>query len=219
MSAAVLERLKVRLRLAAPRAVRKSFRVASALLGSRIATPAIPHAQVRGAALFGSREDLLDSLPPSGLVAELGTLRGAFAREILARTTPRELHLVDINTSLLDPAVRSDPRVVVHQGLTTQVIESFPADCFDWIYIDADHAYGAVRRDAETAAQRVAPGGYLVFNDFAHIDLELGRYGVFRAVSEFAVSSGWPVSHFALSPDGLFDIALRRPPNNETVVK
>lgn len=59
------------------------------------------------------------------------------------------------------------------------------------------------------AAQKVKPGGYLVFNDYA--DPYLGRYGVHRAVTEFANAAGWPLVMFAHEPSALYDVALQRP--------
>jgi hypothetical protein len=50
-----------------------------------------------------------------------------------------------------------------------------------------------------------------VFNDFAHIDPYLGRYGVHRAVTEFIGKAQWPVRYFAFEPAGLYDIAIQRP--------
>ena len=65
--------------------------------------------------------------------------------------------------------------------------------------------------DARIAAAKVKPAGYLVFNDFAHADPYLGAYGVHRAVVEFAVTRGWKFAWWAYEPNGLYDVALRRP--------
>lgn len=171
----------------------------------------MPDALVGGARLCGSREDMLAHLPKHGVVAELGTYRGDFARAISRINAPRELHLIDIDYSLLDARGLEAPAVVRHIGLTHEVIAGFPDAHFDWIYIDADHAYASAVADAAAAAPKVKPGGYLGFNDFAHIDPLLGRYGVHRAATEFAVREGWPVAFFAFHPAALYDIALRRP--------
>lgn len=48
-------------------------------------------------------------------------------------------------------------------------------------------------RDANAALTKVKPGGFLVFNDFAHADPFLGTYGVQRAVADFVVANRWPV--------------------------
>ena len=65
--------------------------------------------------------------------------------------------------------------------------------------------------DARVAATKIKPGGYLVFNDFAHADPYLGAYGVHRAVVEFAATRGWKFVWWAYEPNGLYDVALRRP--------
>ncbi|HWP14666.1 MAG TPA: class I SAM-dependent methyltransferase, partial [Xanthobacteraceae bacterium] len=107
-------------------------------------------------------------MPKRARVAEVGTYRGEFARHILGTCDPAELHLIDIDTSLLDPAVAKDTRVSVHQGLSQEMLARFSDDRFDWIYIDGDHSYEGASGDARVAASKVKPGGYLVFNDFAH---------------------------------------------------
>jgi hypothetical protein len=68
-----------------------------------------------------------------------------------------------------------------------------------------------VKRDEVAAAPKVKSGGFLVFNDFAHIDRRLGRSGVHRAAVEFATERGWPFAWWAYEGDGLYDVALRRP--------
>ena len=161
--------------------------------------------------MCASRQDLVARLPKGGFIAEAGTHKGDFARHILTVAEPSELHLIDLDFSLLRPDVGSDPRVVKHDGFSHDVLAGFPAQGFDWIYIDADHSYAGVARDAAAAADKVKPGGFLVFNDFAHIDPHLGAYGVHRAVVDFAVKHNWTFAWFAYEPSALYDVALRRP--------
>jgi predicted O-methyltransferase YrrM len=161
--------------------------------------------------LCASRNDLIKNLPKQARVAEVGTYRGEFARHILSASDAAELHLIDIDMSLLDPAVAMDIRVSIHQGLSQDTLGRFPNDHFDWIYIDGDHSYEGASGDARIAASKVKPGGYLVFNDFAHADPYLGAYGVHRAVVEFAVTRGWKFAWWAYEPNGLYDVALQRP--------
>ena len=130
----------------------------------------------------------------------MGTYKGEFARHLLAACEPKSLHLVDLDFSLLDPTVGQDARVQRHNGLSHEVLATFPDAYFDWMYIDADHSYAGVTRDADAAAPKVKPGGFLVFNDFAHMDPFLGAYGVHRAVVDFAVARGWPFAWFAYDP-------------------
>jgi len=158
-----------------------------------------------------NRIALISELTVNGCVAELGTFKGDFAKNILLRSSPTELHLVDIDFSRLNPEISSDPRVVRHLGFTKDALTKFEDEYFDWIYVDADHSYEGTLRDAKLSAPKSHSGGFLVFNDFAHLDTGYGRYGVHRAVSEFAVNMSWPLAFLAFSPDGLYDVALRKP--------
>jgi predicted O-methyltransferase YrrM len=154
---------------------------------------------------------LLDELPHGGVVAELGTDKGDFARQIVARSRPRELHLIDIDYSQFDPAGLAEPQVRRHRGLAHEVIATFPDNTFDWVYIDADHSHAGALTDARAAAPKIMPGGFMVFNDFAHADPHGGRYGVHRAVVDFAIESGWPFRFFAYEVLALYDVALGKP--------
>ena len=145
-------------------------------------------------------------------MCEVGTQHGFFAQTILTTSAPAELHLIDVDFSLLNPIVRQSPSVVLHQALSHQALARFADETFDWIYIDADHSYEAVVCDIEAAAPKVKRNGYLAFNDFARIVRPgLGTFGVHQAVSEFVVRSRWPVTHFCMNGEALYDIALRKP--------
>ena len=87
--------------------------------------------------MLPTRIVLLEHLPHGGTVAEIGTLHGDFAREILRIANPRELHLVD---KFIEPRAREmaeDPslkgRVHVHEADSAEALKSFPDAFFDWI--------------------------------------------------------------------------------------
>lgn len=161
--------------------------------------------------MCASRYELVAALPRGGRIAEIGTDKGEFAQHILTTCAPDSLHLIDLDFSALLPALREDARVHLHEGKSHELLATFPDEHFDWIYIDADHSYAGVTRDANVAASKVKKGGYLVFNDFAHMDPFLGAYGVHRAVVDFALSRDWEFAWFAYDPMALYDVALRRP--------
>ncbi len=194
-------------------------RIKSALRLGRLAmqpvpppAPQIPQAQLNGCQLLCNRYEMLRRLPQAGIIAEIGTYRGSFARIMLDTMAPTRLHLADITFSLCRADVLADPRVERHEGTSLAFLNSRADASFDMIYVDADHGYDAVRADAAAAALKVKPGGFLVFNDFARIIRPgFGVLGVHQAVCEFAVASGWPVAFFCLEGEALYDIALRRP--------
>jgi hypothetical protein len=193
-----------------PGRVRHLMRLGRHLVARGQPSMAIPPELLADCRVCASRNELVKNLG-GGRLAEVGTYRGDFARHILRSCDPAELHLIDLDVSLLDPAVAADQRVTVHRGLSDEMLPRFPDGHFDWIYIDGDHSYGGAGRDARAAATKVKPGGHLVFNDFAHADPYLGAYGVHRAVTEFAVTRGWTFAWWAYEPNGLYDVALRRP--------
>jgi SAM-dependent methyltransferase len=201
--------LAIRSRL--PERLRRVLRLGRHLFTTGEPSMAIPPELLAGCRMCASRHELVTNLPRQARVAEVGTYRGGFARHILDACDPAELHLIDIDVSLLEAAVAADRRVSVHVGLSDEMLTQFPDDHFDWIYIDGDHSYDGASRDARVAATKVKPGGTLVFNDFAHADPYLGAYGVHRAVVEFAVTRGWPFVWFAYEPNALYDVALQRP--------
>ena len=159
-----------------------------------------------------NRRTMLDFLPKNSIVAELGSEKGIFANQIIERTSPIELHLCDVNfTKFDDNNIISGKSVKKHEKNTIEFLDAFPKEFFDWIYIDASHAYKDVVKDIKAAKSKVKKGGLLIFNDFAHINPSLARFGVMRAVSEFIKNERWKVKYFAFNHSALYDIAIERP--------
>ena len=207
----MVTRFELVLRRNLPAGVRRLLRLGRHALVKGGSSPPLPPHLVQDCRVSASRYDLVAALPRGGRIAEVGTYKGDFARHILAHCDPAELHLIDLDFSLLDPAVAAEPRVRKHAGQSHEVLARFSDQHFDWIYIDADHSYAGTSRDAFAAAAKVRRGGYLVFNDFAHLDPYLGAYGVHRAVVEFAIAKDWPFAWFAYEGNALYDVALQRP--------
>jgi hypothetical protein len=205
-----IKRFELRFRMASPQALRMIYRRFRRLNGVR-PSRSIPAELLSECRFLPSRVDMLEHLPKGGRVAELGTYRGDFAREILNRNDPCELHLVDIDFSRIDKALWADSRVSRHGGFAHHVLTQLPDSFFDWIYVDAEHSYEATLRDALAAAPKLKPGGFLAFNDFAHIDPQFGRYGVHNAVVDFTIEHRWPIRYFAFEGNALYDIALQKP--------
>lgn len=207
----LFRRLSLPLRKRLPQRVRFALRLVNHLFFHRNrASLPLPQELVADCRVCASRWHLLAFLPHGGRIAEVGTHRGDFARQILDVCHPQELRLADLDTSFLNPAIEKDPLVRVYRGFSHEVLTTFPDDYFDWVYIDADHSYDATLRDARAAASKVKRGGYLVFNDFAHIGPNLGAFGVHRAVIDFAINDGWRFRWFAFEPNALYDVALQR---------
>ena len=102
-------------------------------------------------------------------------------------------------------------QVVLHQGKSNSVLKQFPDHCFDFVYIDADHSYQAVRKDIEVAKHKIRAGGFLIFNDYTYWSpVECIPYGVMGAVNELCLHEGWEFVYFSLDPYMYCDVAIRR---------
>jgi Methyltransferase domain len=177
--------------------------------------PQLRNEHLQDCIVLPNRIVLLERLPHGGTVAEIGTLHGDFAREILRIAKPRELHLVDI---FIEPRAREladDPslkdHVHLHKSDSAEALESFPDAYFDWIYIDAQHTYEGVKRDIAAASRKVKSGGFLVFNDYTIWSyIEMQPYGVVPAVNAFCIEHDWAFAYLAL-PDHMYcDVALKK---------
>jgi hypothetical protein len=174
--------------------------------------PQLGQEHLRHCAVLPDRIALLERLPKGGIVAEVGTLHGEFAREILRRVEPQELHVIDheIDARVRDLA-REFPSVRVHHRDSVEALESFQDQYFDWIYIDAQHGYEGVKRDTDAARRKVKLDGLLVFNDYTMWSYaEMQPYGVVAAVNELCVEDGWEFVYLALPAHMYCDVAIRR---------
>lgn len=160
----------------------------------------------------GDRNSLLALLPEGGTVAEIGVFQGTFARAIFDRTKPKELYLIDCwehqeQAAYPDPTnyethqqlqswanVREmfcrNPEVRVIRAFSQAAAQRFPDNYFDWIYLDANHGYEAVKADLATWYPKIKPGGFLLGHDWVTSEAAGFPVGVIQAVSEFLESNG-----------------------------
>jgi len=164
-----------------------------------------------------NRTELLRLLPAGGVVAEVGVFRGDFSHRILEIARPRKLHLIDpwvhqeiplwekrddefhldcarnVQSRFAD-AIRQR-RVVMHHGFSVDLLPLFPEGYFDWVYLDGDHRYPAVREELEICRTRVKPRGLVCGHDYIKPELypeeTRPRLGVVPAVRDFCEAWGW----------------------------
>jgi hypothetical protein len=153
--------------------------------------------------LAAARRRLLRKLPKGAVCAEIGVWRGDGAAAVLRHTQPATLYLIDPWEQQVerDRSLYGRPQSemdAVHDGVAqrfsaqiasgqVKMLRSRSQDvvlpqALDWVWIDGDHTYDAVRADLQKFAQIVKPGGYLAGDDYA-----LGWWGgdVITAVDEF----------------------------------
>jgi predicted O-methyltransferase YrrM len=189
---------------------------ASTLLGQHLfEVPAkLTQAAVNDARLFADRIEALQYFPKGGRVAEVGTQAGWYAQRMVETLAPHELHLFDLDFSLLEaerPELASRSEVSLHKGDSSEMLNRLPDGYFDWIYIDGDHNIDGVRRDAAIAVRKVRPNGVLVFNDYTPWSImELNDYGVMPVVNELLQNGEWKVAYFTFHQHMYCDMAIRR---------
>lgn len=169
-----------------------------------------------------NREVLLERLPKGGCVAEVGVAFGDFSEQILARTQPDVLHLIDawqgeryglgitsIEEKFSDRIAAKT--VVVNRGLSTEVLETFPDQYFDWIYIDTDHTFRTTLAELRLADKKVRRNGRILGHDFCTGNVvKPVIYGVVQACNKFCVDQGWVYEFLTLESDGHFSFSLKR---------
>jgi hypothetical protein len=188
-------------------------------LGVAFETPVmLKPEQVENARVFSDRQHLVKALSGQGTVGgEIGTLRGDFASYILETVLPKKLYLFDLDMQTYDVAKRFENEidaklVELIEGDSSTRLAQFPADHFDWLYIDGDHSYAGCRKDLIQAVRTVKPGGLIFANDyifFSHV--EGVPFGVIHAVNELCHEYGAEIAGLSLQPQMYCDVAVRLP--------
>lgn len=116
--------------------------------------------------------------------AEIGVLNGHNALSMLNSLSLSKLYLIDTDTSNIISKVRNNTKTTIITGQSSDV-HSYLPDNLDFIYIDGDHSYSAVKKDIELYYPKVREGGILGGHDFC-----ANQQGVVRAVMELGYKFG-----------------------------
>jgi len=210
----------LRIRSAVRRAANKvGYDIHRTLFPVRMTIPPLLQEHVDGAVLYAHRTRALESLPRGGVVAEIGVALGDFSQAMLTYLAPCRFDAFDLFIGLSHRAQYerrfadeiAAGKLHVHEGDSSLEMEKQPDSTYDVIYIDGDHSYEGVMRDANTSARKLKSDGILIFNDYIIFDYIHGvPYGVVPVVHEFCVNRGWKVVYFTLCEHLFNDIALRR---------
>ena len=169
------------------------------------------------------REELLELMPKNGVVAELGVNKGEFSEKILSICQPQKLHLVDIwGSERYNQDIRksvekkfekeiSAGKVEINLGLSSDVVEKFSDNYFDWIYVDTDHTYQTTKAELEKYQSKIKPGGIIAGHDYILGNFEgMMKYGVKEAVYEFCKNHDWEIIHLTMENNIPPSFAIRR---------
>jgi hypothetical protein len=159
-----------------------------------------------------NRYRVISQLPKRAVGAEVGTWKGDFSALLLKLNRPKTLYLIDpwayredpgyeramyggriegqagmdaIYQSVCERFQPQEGRVVVLRKSSTDAAKHLAPSTLDWVYIDGDHTYEAVRADLEAFRRVVRPGGLIAGDDYG---MKGGWWagGVAKAVDEFA---------------------------------
>ena len=105
----------------------------------------------------------------------------------------------DLNRQLQEVQVLQTqfPNIKIIRNLSTEAAKQFPDGYFDYVYIDADHSYEAVRDDIKAWYPKVKQFGVLGGHDYIRNSDKIFE-GVNRAVNEF-IDQYKLCTHFEIS--------------------
>lgn len=192
---------------------------------------------LNNARLFANRTSMIRFLSKQlrhGNVAEIGVLFGHFSRVLLDKIEPSTFDAYDIFTSHQWDTIWGKPakewfhdkthldfyRNKFSVEISKGILRTFMGDgadnirnsdiLYDMVYIDGDHSFESVLRDAEAAISRLKKGGILIFNDYTFVDpITDVPYGIVQVVNDLCVNKGWRVIGFALEGCMFADIAIQ----------
>jgi hypothetical protein len=153
---------------------------------------------------------------------EIGVQKGEFSKSILSSWKGQKLYLVDYwgkqevyddiaNVSdekqninyqeALKNIAGYENKTKIIKKYSLEAAKDFEDNYFDFIYIDADHSYEAVKQDLYAWYPKLKPGGLFCGHDFLDgkvyntiTNEYLGDFGVRKAVTEFANERGYEAS-------------------------
>lgn len=198
--------------------------------------PAVRAEAVKGATLYADRFQMIRELgvPHGGHIAEIGVAQGNFSDFLIRELTPSHFYALDIFQMEKEPIHWGVPqevllegkthydfycdrfaslgsRLTVMRGSSTDTAPKLPDESLDMIYIDANHDYEPVAKEAAISARKIKPDGMLIFNDYTLYDPFIHlEYGVVQAVNEMLDTNHWRIVGFALDKSMFCDIAIKR---------
>jgi hypothetical protein len=122
--------------------------------------------------------------------AELGVCHGNMSKYLLGYKPSIHMTFVDIHrreSFLATVKPFREETYDFYEMPTTEAATLVPDNHFDFVFIDADHAYASVRQDIIDWLPKVKPGGWLCGHDYNKLftaDDRDTKYAVKKAVTE-----------------------------------
>lgn len=198
-----------------------------------LAAPELPADLLVNCRVLPSRYKVLPHLPKGGIIAEVGVGWGGFSEELMKVLQPEKFYALDLFNSKPESSLFitgipagtdqfgfytekfkqeiSAGKMEIRSGYSWEALAAFPDHFFDYIYIDADHSYEAVKKDLAESHRKIKPGGLIQLNDYTVYDpAHMQPYGVQKAANEFILEEGYEMIFYALNNLGFDDIVIRK---------
>ena len=145
-----------------------------------------PFSYITGKGLVSVVDKLSDNLGRKVVGLEIGICKGENIVHFLEQTDKIEkIYCVDPYLPYMDwvgPATQEDvdehfritlenfkphtDRIKMYKALSADIVNDFPDEFFDYIFIDGDHSYEGVKRDLEMYYPKIKKGGICAGHDF-----------------------------------------------------
>ena len=156
-------------------------------------------------------KDLLIQNIESPMVgAEIGVWRGDSSSTLLRYIKELTLHMIDpwetggghttmpkiieeLKAAKIEAAERTlmyTDRRIIHVQTSEEAAPLFENKSLDFVFIDAEHTYECVKQDINLWYPKVKLGGILSGHDYNGVGDRRGRFGVKKAVDEWASING-----------------------------
>jgi hypothetical protein len=199
----------------------------------------IPNELLRNARIVSRREDLLPLVPKRKVFVEVGVALGDFSESVLRQCDVTRFIAIDLFVLHHAPTMwggrvgqtlggldhldyfrrrlakyAEEGRLEIMKGDSIECLERLADQSADVFYVDANHSYSSVKAELEIIKQKIAPGGWIILNDYIMEDwLTKDSYGVVQAVNEFMITENWEMLYFALHSGMFCDVVLRQVPS------
>lgn len=200
----------------------------------------IPERALQNAKICSNRKDILSAMPKNAICAEVGVAYGDFSRCILDIMHPSIFYAIDYfggeqgghdiwgRTALADSGLSHFQwykqkfekdveigKMEVLQGLSWEVLDRFPDQYFDYIYLDACHSFDSVSKDVEVIRRKIKQGGIIAFNDYTLYNFWTpctaldAYYGVVPVANQLIKETNSEVLFMGLEPALSNDLVVR----------
>jgi hypothetical protein len=197
---------------------------------------ALPQHLLANCQVLAERSMILPLLRKRSAVCEIGVALGDFSARILEQCDVTKFYAIDFFRLEATPDMWHGRIGEVLSGMThldwyrtrfashvaagvlevlkgdsSAMLGVLPDQAVDFFYIDANHSYEHVKRELSVIKSKIAPGGWIMLDDYTLWDIATGTpYGVVQATNEFMISEGWEMIYFVLHGGMYCNVVIRK---------